>query len=255
MSLSDKEIEKIYRIKSQLLSTYKVSQKEEQKKRISHYIKEVDMIIKDIENGNWVNPVKLNILTQNVDSEDNSSANEKNYKNLVQIEKISDLNKDSELDQLYSYLNYFEEHFLPPMSQTNLKLDYALSRKRDDFYVKYDSVKHLVKEFIADFELLCKLTNKDQIDKYKERINLQKHHLLVKISELLNDIRDFLTLVITDLNEGRKSLFNAAEKYSNKFDKAKKGIFTGQTMEYIIRECAIFIDDFIDILRMPDFKK
>jgi len=255
MALSDEEIEKIYKIKSQLLSTYKISKKEEQKKRISHYIKEVDMIIKDIENRNWVNPVKLNILTQNVDGKDNIATDNKKYKNLVPIEKISDLNKDLELDQIYSYLNYFEENFIPPMSQTNLKLDYALSRKRDDFYVKYDSVKHLVKEFTADFELLCKLTNKEQIEKYKERINLQKHHLLFKISELLSDISSFLSLVITDLNEGRKSLFNAAEKYFNKFDKTKKDIFTGQTMEYIVRECSIFIDEFIDILRMPDFKK
>ena len=76
MSFKDEDIEKIYRIKNQLLVTYKAANKEEQKKRISQYLKDIEIIIKEIESGNWVNPVKLNIITQSLKEEDTNGDGE-----------------------------------------------------------------------------------------------------------------------------------------------------------------------------------
>ena len=260
MSFKDEDIEKIYRIKNQLLVTFKAANKEEQKKRISQYLKDIEIIIKEIESGNWVNPVKLNIITQSLKEEDTNGDGESSdsgkYIDRIEFVKLSESNKDYELDQIYSFMTYFEDNFIPPLSQSNLKLDYSLGKRRDDFYVVYDTVKHLMEEFVADYDLLCRLTNKEQISKYKERLYLQKQHLLVKIRELLNHIKEFLMMVVNDLNEGRKSLFNANEKYVNRYSNISKKIeFEGKNMEYIVREAQIFIDEFISVLRMPDFKK
>ena len=172
----------------------------------------------------------------------------------MEIKKISDINKDEEIDEIYSYFLYFDNNFSSPLSLSNLKLDYSLSKMRDDFFVKYDNVLHLIEEFKTDVELLSKIKNKEQIESYKERLKQQKRHILFKTSEILNELKVFLEKVIADINEGRKSLFNATEKYLIKFDSSKKSILEGKTYKEIIFETYNFVNDFIDILRMPYFR-
>lgn len=257
-SYEQKEREKIYKIRDQLLITYKASTNEEQKKRINSYLRQIENIIKKLESGNWVNPIKLKILSEkisnNQDLEKIEEDTQESYKNKIEIKKISELNKDPEIDEIYSYFLYFENNLRSPLSLSNLKIDYSLSKIRDDFFVRYDNVLHLLEELKSDIELLAKITNKGQIEIYKERLKQQKRHLLFKISEMLNELKNFLEKVITDIEEGRKSLFNPNEKYIIKFDTSKRSLFEGKTYKEIVFETYNFVNDFIDILRMPYFK-
>ncbi|MCK4799115.1 MAG: hypothetical protein KAT05_17215 [Spirochaetes bacterium] len=258
MALSKNEIEKIYGIKEKLLITYKAASSEEQKKRISIHLAKIEKIIQNIEEGKWIDTTELHIFSEELKKKEKPDKNNKptriNYIAKVEILKIAEKNKDSEMDQIYSFIMYFEKNFSIPLGPTYLKLDYYLSRKRELFYAHYEAIKHLLKEYIDDIVLLSELKFNKQIEKYKSRLAQQKKYLFVKLSELLHELKNFLTEIITDFDTGRKSLFNPDEKYVNKFAVDEKTTFEDCEMETIVREAQYFTLDFIEILRMPNFK-
>ena len=190
------------------------------KDKISSSIKDVKNITSEMEAGNWVNPVKLKLLNDNIKEFDilatstttNKIKDEDDIDFDVEMVPIISNSKDSEMNTLYSYYKYFQENFMVALSQAYLKLDYNLGKKRDDLFVINDTISHLVEEYREDMNILTTITNKEQSDKYKERLSHQKKYLFIKLSEYLRTFLDFLNGVVVDLGEGRKNVFNANEK-------------------------------------------
>lgn len=264
MSLSREEVEKIYSLREKLLITYKAATSNEIKKSMRLNINELDKIISDIEEGHSIDPAKLNLFSKFLNKpkkSDTSSYHHDedeferiNYAAKVERIKISDKNKDSEMDEIYSFLKYLEKNFIIPLGQTYLKLDYYLSKKRDTVFNHFDGLKHLMKEYIDDIDVLYSLRFDDQIEQYNSRLGQQKKYFLIKVSEILRELKDFINEMLSDYNSGRNSIFNSSEKFAPKFNLADKTDFDGVDYITIINEFKLFIDDFIAILRMPKFK-
>lgn len=258
-NMTNDEIEKIYSIKEKLLVTFKAATTKESKRRISVYLNKIDQIIKDIEEGKSVNSEELNIFSEelrkvkvskNIPDDDSAI----NYIARVETLQITDKNKDSEMDHIYSFLIYFEKNFSVPLGINYLKIDYHLTKKRDLLFAHYEAVKHLLKEYIDDVLLLQELRFNEQIEQYKSRLTQQKKYLFIKLSEFLHGLKDFFEEILNDLNKGKQSFFNHEEKYKYKFDVNEKSEFEGFEMETIIQEAYNFTNEFIGILRMPKFK-
>lgn len=257
--MSHEEIEKIYNIKEKLLVTFKAASTGKQKRRISNYLSKIEKIIKDIEDGNIINHEELNIFSEELKKSRNTKLKEKDESKisyLARIEnlQISDKNKDSEMDLIYSFLMYFEKNFSVPLGSNYLKIDYYLSKKRELFFAHYEAVKHLLKEYIDDILLLDELKFNEQIEQYKSRLGQQKKYLFIKLSELLHELKEFYEEILSDKNTGRKSFFNPEEKYKYKFDVDDNSEFEGVDMGSIVNETYNFTNEFIEILRMPKFK-
>jgi hypothetical protein len=257
MPLSNEEIEKIYNIKEKLLITYKASKTESSKKRIHKYISNIDRIIKDIENGKQIDPKELNIFSSELKNEKIKDKQDDRISYVAKIEniKISETNKDAEMDLIYSFFKYFENNFAIALSGTYLKIDYYLNKKRELVFAHYENVMHLVKEYIEDLKILNELKFSDQIEQYKLRLSQEKNYLLLKMNDFLLELKEFLLEIISDLELGNKSLFNPDEKFKSKFTSENKSDFDEVEIITIIYEALYFVNDFLDIIRIPDFKK
>ncbi len=259
MSLSKKEIEKIYNIKDKLTITYKAATNNKQKKRIYKHLQQINKVIDDIEDGKYLDLNKLNIFSEdlNMDEIYESDLEEIRINYLAKVEnlKISNNNKDSEMNQIYSFINYFEKNFSTPLGNNYLKLEYNLSKKRDTFFSHFEGINHLLNEYIDDINVLSELKFKEQIEQFKFRINQQKKYILVRLSEVLHEFKELISNIILDYDKGLNSIFNPNERYIYKYPKTEKTDFDGIEMINILKEASYFIDDFLSILRMPDFRK
>ena len=253
MQEQTKELEKLYKLREQLKNTHKITTLQEQKDRLSIYLKNIEFVIKEIESGNWVNPVKLSVISENVENLDIEKYDGDIDYDVEMIEIVPN-SRDVEMNTLYSYYKFFEDNFLSALSQSYLKLDYNLGKKRDDMYVKNDIIRHIIEEYGEDMNILTSISNKEQAEKYRERLSHQKKYLFIKLSEYLRNFLEFLNIVISDLDMGRSNIFNQDEKYLPKFSK-DKNVFENHKYKDIIRNAKEFIEIFIDVLRLPDFKR
>ena len=67
--------------------------------------------------------------------------------------------------------------------------------------------------------------------------------------------KDFISEIITDLEKGRQNIYNQEENFTTKFPTNETSEFDGFTMKEIIYEADFFTKDFIELIRMPDFRK
>ncbi|HPO50432.1 MAG TPA: hypothetical protein PLO89_08930 [Spirochaetota bacterium] len=255
MNEQTNDIEKLKKLREQIDNTYKTTTIKEQKERLSAYIREIDAVLKDIESGNWVNPVKLSIISEKAKIMDIDEDNEEIDFDVEELEIIEG-SKDVEMNTLYSYYKFFEDNFLSALNQSYLKLDYNLGKKRDDIYIKNDVMRHLIEEYSEDMKILFSISNKEQSDKYRERLSHQKKYLFIKLSEFLRFFLDFLGSLIVDLDMGRSTIFNQDERFLPVYSKnSKKNVFYNRKYKDIIYSAKDFIEIFIEVLRLPDFKR
>ncbi|HOV15129.1 MAG TPA: hypothetical protein PK771_12645 [Spirochaetota bacterium] len=259
MNTQKEELEKLYEIRDRLKKIQQINLKQDDKDKITSYLRDTENSIKEIEAGNWINPLKINQIKENLKQFDNIIDNTTIDEDIdFDVEKIEIIpnSKDVEMNTLYSYYKYFEDNFLTALNQSYLKLDYNLGKKRDDLFVKNDMIRHLIEEYGEDMNVLTSITNKEQSDKYRERLSHQKKYLFIKLSEYLRDFLDFLNTTITDINSGRKNIFNLNEKFLPKFTRNNnKNAFENLKFKDIIMKTKDFIEIFIDVLRLPDFKR
>lgn len=260
MSLTDGEIEKIYQIQKKLSITYKSATTDEQRKRVYLHLKKIEEIINDIENGKQINSEQLNLFSydlKKVEPAKNSHSNNDEritYIAKVESNTISESFKDFEMDQIYSFLLYFDKNISAPFSQNYLQLEYNLNKKRETFFAHYDNISLLLKEYIEDINLLTSMQSKEQIELYKTRINNQKKYFFIKLSELLHEVKDLVDEILKEFYSGINSILNPNDEYINKYPKKEKNDFDDMKMIDIVIEIQYFINDFISIIRMPDFR-
>lgn len=253
MSLSQHDIEKIYQIKQKLLTTFKVTTSAEQKKRIKSYLAHIESILDDIERGLDVDPEKLNIFSSEFKNTEDIEENFiTNYSARIEIIKLNENIKDKEMDLIYSFFIFFENNFFNIFTPKYLKLDYQFNKKRDLLFAQYDAFKILLKQYKDDLDLLSELRVKAQIEQFKKRIDQQKKYLLVKLSELIHGFRDFTLDLLNDIKYGKNGFINFDEVFEVNFENNE---FNGWKMGDIIKEAEHFFNEFLDILRMPDFRR
>jgi hypothetical protein len=75
------------------------------------------------------------------------------------------------------------------------------------------------------------------------------------MNDFLIELKEFLLEIISDIELGNKSLFNPEDKFKSKFTSENKSDFDDIEIITIIYEALYFVNDFLDIIRIPDFKK
>ncbi|MCG8570546.1 MAG: hypothetical protein MJB14_10440 [Spirochaetes bacterium] len=259
MALTQEEIDKLYQIRDNLRTTYRASIKAEQKRRIAVSLKEVESIIEDVEKGNWVNPVKVNLFTKEgkqKDTENPQTEISYKYQSKIVIEKLTEHNTDKEIDIMYSYFNFFSHHFLSVIQSPEFKLEYEYNRRKNDIITKFEKIETLINEYADDVEVYITVKGTEQESRYKERLLHQKNYLLIKIDEALKDLNDFLKIIIEGSGSKKSPiLINAEEEFYDNFSNAKNSMFFGTRILDVIIETRHFIEEFIHVLRIPNFKR
>jgi|GEM_PF-1435576 len=259
MPLSKEDIERIYSMRDKLIITFKATSSETQKKRVSKNLAKIEKIIRDIESGKEIDPKELHLFSNNVKKNDDavSNLNRMSYLAKIEVEQISENNKDAEMNQIYSFFKFFETNLITPLGDNYIKLDYHLSKRRDVLFAHFEALRHLMKEYVDDLNILTELRIQRQIETYKSRVEQQKAYLLIRLSEFLHELKELLDEIIAECESGRNSFFNPDEIFEVKYliNDYSKTEYEGMKMMDIVYEALYFTIDFIEIVRMPDFRK
>jgi len=241
VSLSKDEIERIIDIKKSLELTHKSSTNLEQRQRLKKQLDEITAIIEDINDGKWVNPLKIKLFSTKKNTDDNN------------IKKDTSQH-DDEMDIVYSYFKFFDENFYHVLSLRNLKLRFDAGKKRDDILSSYDIIQRLFEQYIKD------LNQSYQIgEKSKEQINLrnntEKYGVLVRIQDFFQQLNLLVIEINKGLLQGEKIVLNPDEKYFNQHDITGCGIFEGLKIHEIFLEMGKFLTIFLSKISIPEFLK
>lgn len=257
MSLTKEEIEKVYKLRDSLKMTYRLSTNKAQKIRVGQTLQELEEIIQKIEKGQWVNPVKVHLYTKKPDKDaQEESGEESRYREKIAFVKLAESNKDSEMDEMYSYLLFFEDTFITFLKSEDIKLEYEFSRKRNDFIMHFNTLRRLVDEYISDIEGFTTFSTTEQHDHYRDRLMHQKNYILIKLSEVLVEIRGVLKELAAEYEKGStRALLNGDEEFRGYLNSSKSNIFEGAKVIEIIYATLDFIKEFNTNLRIPNFKK
>jgi len=258
VSLSKDEIERIIDIKKSLELTHKSSTNLEQRQRLKKQLDEITAIIEDINDGKWVNPLKIKLFSTKKNTDDNNikkdtSQHEVHY-DKVTIIKLTANSHDDEMDIVYSYFKFFDENFYHVLSLRNLKLRFDAGKKRDDILSSYDIIQRLFEQYIKD------LNQSYQIgEKSKEQINLrnntEKYGVLVRIQDFFQQLNLLVIEINKGLLQGEKIVLNPDEKYFNQHDITGCGIFEGLKIHEIFLEMGKFLTIFLSKISIPEFLK
>ncbi len=261
MSLSKDEIARIYELKKKLDVTYKASSNSDLRKRVKKDIDDLELVISDIENGRWVNPVKLKLFSKtSMPSTDGNNQNpETGTKNTflgnIEITKITRNSRDQDMDQIYSWLIFFDTNFYPALTIQNLRLKYEYGRRRDDLLLDYDLTKRQIEQYKDDNDTYQNLPNENQRRMYEERIFQERNAIIIKINELFTAFKNLMIICDKSIKDNDSIVANPLEKYYNPHNKEKKSIFEGIEIETIIRNFIDFCEAYIEMLKLPAFMK
>ena len=252
--MTHEDIQKINDLREKMVRTDRLATSEEQKKRLGKYIKDIDIIIGDIKAGRPVDPVKLNLFTNQGSSKSSVSTadddDEVPFSDIIEVETVIASGRDYDFDQIYSFLTFFENHLTPALSASYLKLDFALAKKRDECLMNYESVKRVVDQYVADYNQ--NYTSRNDNTAMKERLRTDRRSVLVKLNDCFISLKKFFSFLVDDLDDGRNSILNKDSVFHDKFSETHN-YFNGKTYDEIVRLALDFVNEMIDVIDIPRF--
>lgn len=265
MSISDKDKKKLNEIHNLLSITLKSSTLANQKSRILKNLKTVESLLNDINEGKWINPIKLRNILNGFSNQTSIKTNKQNttqinhntpegYLEKIEIVNISRLNNDYEIDCIYSYFEYFKRNFLQPIGKNNLELNYNLNKKRDEFINKSENIDKLLKDYREDLEILTQITEKEKAKYYNSKFVQRRKNLFLQCAEMFVIGNKFTNKIIHDRASDDGGVFNGDHIFVGKYNLNNSSIFERQTNYYILKELKTFTEEILSFLNIPGYE-
>lgn len=251
--MNQEDFNKILSVREKLLATYKFTVSEEQKRQIGKNIKDLDIIIADVKAGRPVSAKQIESIigkSSSNRSKDYSDDKKKKFADLIPVEEVIASGKDYDFDQVYSFLSFFEKNMFSALSSSYLKLDFALSKKRDECFMSYETVKRMVDQYITDYNSFFN-SSKDPLDA-KQRLRADRRLVLVKLNDIFGSLHKLFSKLIDDLEDERNTILNKDEVFKDKFA-SDDNYFNGMSFAKIVSEADRFFEELIDIIDLPKF--
>lgn len=171
----------------------------------------------------------------------------------IPIIKVSTNCTNSEINSIWSYLNYFGEEYLGLLSEQNLKLDYGHAYQRDQFYTIYNECLRTVEEY---GEICDQLTNISGNKEYKERLislqNKQYRDIIIKTGKFLKALETFIQDIFHSEQLGEKVLLEPDKPVEIT---GSYSTINGVSAKQALYDLYNFVEEFIEFIKIPDIKK
>jgi len=243
------ELEQKARILKQLEGVYKTSPSIAQKKRVLKEIKEIKGAIKDLQQRYGSKGMEL----QNDGRYDQGVART-TILGRIAVRPFKKNSRDREMDTVVSYMNFFENNYLPVLSEYYVKLDYSHSGKRDIYYPRFMEIMHLLKQY--DYEESAASGSeraRDWVTPAKERSVIQKvrQRYLFALDGFFKDMKKFIKMLIEDGGAEATILLNPDDRIS--LDDFEENLtLNNYTVIEALGEIYAFAEEFIRFLGMPE---
>lgn len=241
-------LEKKTRVLKQLEGVYKTSTSLTQKRRVLKEIKEIKGVIKKLQRG--YESDKGNRAHDGADCETVPCPS---ILGRIPVQPYKKDSRDREMDTVVSYMHYFENNYLPLLSEYYIKLDYSHSGKRDIFYPKFMEIMHLLKQY--DYEArsihggIMNYGRSSSSNKTIVRKGRQRY--LFALDGFFKDLRGFVRILIEDRRNDGTILLNPGDSIRlDDFEENKA--LNDYTVVEAIEEIYIFAEEFLGFLGMPE---
>ncbi|UCF96511.1 MAG: hypothetical protein JSV89_15205 [Spirochaetaceae bacterium] len=168
-------------------------------------------------------------------------------------ESYDDSFGDRELTYLFHYLNFFEEDFLPILSETKLKLDFKHSLERDSFYHRFENLRRLFEEVNEDSSTVDLYSGQKHEEDMRKRSFKKKRNVIVEADKFLRSVARFAGVLVTDIEAGGLVCLNADDTLH--FDRIEgRRFFEGKKVKEALMELKAFAREVIEFLNVPQIE-
>jgi predicted RNA-binding protein Jag len=260
-STKDYIAERIELSRRKLLLVYKNTRDEVKKNELETTFKQIDRDLQKLDQGQFE---EKDLARYGISAQDLEMALEEiihnkrgGYRILhnIPIEPVSPNTRNDEVNAIWSYLQFFGKEYLGLLSEQNLKLDYGHAYQRDQFYMLYNDVLKVVKEYgeISDQIAHAELTNNKE---YRSRLiqlqNKQYRDVILRVGKFLHALQLFVQSVFSSEEEGVKSIL---EPDAIVMIEGSDSSLNGATAKRALQDLARFVEEFLDYIKIPDISK
>ncbi len=160
-----------------------------------------------------------------------------------------------ELDEIYTFLKYFEDEHLGMLGEYHLKLDYNRSLVRDGFYSKIHDLHTVINHYanaLAKYEhdkdLLVSKTNQ------KLLVQEEYRNLLTKLGSFFRKLYQFADDLVENYNNNGNLVLNPHDKLTFDSSLGESQVLNGCTVIEGIQDLHRFLTELLEYLNLPDLK-
>jgi len=247
-SKAQNELESKMLILRQLEGVFRTSTDPEQRRRVAREIKQIKNSISNLQS--ILSVQQKYGLSSSVDEDEG----EEIFKTLnrIPVEKFLKGSRDSEMQALISYVEFYEKNYLPVLSEYYMKLDYNHSMKRDTFYPRYMELKKIMKEYVYEVEVqIGEEYNSIAVYKDKSIVYKLRQQYLMLLDKYYKELKVFLEELLEDHSSGGSIVLNPLDFINmSEFEVDRK--LDGYTVINGILEICSFCDEIIQFLAIPN---
>ncbi len=238
-----------------LKTTRDDTQKRRVYKEIQHWKKELEMssnALIDLENEEYEKSAPGN-------HSENSHIDPLEEFEILKLIKIIQFNhklNNRELDEIYTFVKYFEDEYLGMLGEYHIKLDYNIAHVREGFYTKVHDIHLAIKNYA---ESLLRIDNNtfDSSQKSRQKMDAQVEYrnLISKVGEFFKKLYQFIDNLIEDNQNGGNLVSNPHHKlkFDSKLDVSQ--VLQGCTVIEGLKDLHHFLSEIMNYLNLPDLKK
>ncbi len=170
------------------------------------------------------------------------------------IEKASPNSTDSEINRISTILRVLQREYFTALSDQHTKLDFSHSAEREALRNQLDNVmRHLkvLAETIEEYSLADKQDFREQLLKMKHR---QSRVFMLDTNEFFKKLKVFMSKLTADVRSNGGIIVNKDEviRFDKKYTDATA--LEGMRVAEAIKEMALYTEEAIQTLRMPDLR-
>jgi hypothetical protein len=242
------ELESKLLILKQLEGVYKTSTDIEQRKRVAREIRDIKRTISNLQSIlSLQQKYGLTQVEHELEGDDSFT-----MLSHIMVAKFINDSRDTEMDALVSYVDYYEKNYLPVLSEYYIKLDYNNSMKRDVFYPRFMELKKMLNEYMYEVEVQIREEfTSIAVHKDKSLVYKLRQQYLLGLDRYYRDLRAFLDELLGDHASGGSSVLNPLDFVSmSEFEVDRK--MDGYTVINALIEIQTFSGEIVRFLAIPN---
>lgn len=168
------------------------------------------------------------------------------YITVLQMNKKID---DKDLNEIFTFMKFFEDEYLGMLGEYHLKLDYNQSDLRNTFYPKLHDIHNALEHYA---NALIKFDDEyNPVDKTRLKMMVQEEYrnLLKKVGDFLRRLSNFINDLVYDYEQSGSVIKNPHEKL--RFSSGGN-VLNGYTVIEGLKDLQLFLAELLDYLNIPE---
>ena len=173
----------------------------------------------------------------------------------IELELASPLCREQEINEIHTFLKYFEDEFWAGISDYQLKLEFNAGHKREAILNELNMLRITIKNYL---DILSDLDRGAASSEYENKLRSMKtkQHMdvLMKTGDFIIGLHDFIGYLLEDYRNGGNIILNPDDSLNYDSLHGEKSM-EGMNIVAVIEKLHAFLGEFREYLNIPDMKK